>query len=126
MKDMLRFLITRDTMHQNQWLAIVNDLGGLESQLPIPNSFPQEEELSEFNYTFVGTRADGTPPPDSAATRGPSPDGKGQFRTEQIRAMGEEPKLAPPRPKSGAQKEQIQSDPDIVHRGINAVKDMLS
>jgi Mn-containing catalase len=126
MKDMLNFLITRDTMHQNQWFAILQDLGGLETQLPIPNSYPQENELQDFNYTFVGTRADGTPPPESRATSGPSPDGKGQFRTAPIEALGEKPQLAPPRPKSGAQKEQIQNDPDIIHRGINAVKDALS
>lgn len=28
MKDMLAFLIARDTMHQNQWLAVLEELGG--------------------------------------------------------------------------------------------------
>lgn len=27
MKDMLSFLIARDTMHQNQWLAVLEELG---------------------------------------------------------------------------------------------------
>ena len=46
MKDMLSFLIGRDTMHQQQWLAVIEELGGYEGVLPIPNSFPQEEENS--------------------------------------------------------------------------------
>jgi Mn-containing catalase len=28
MRDMLSFLIARDTMHQNQWLAAIEDMGG--------------------------------------------------------------------------------------------------
>ena len=42
MKDVLSFMIARDTMHQQQWLAVVEELGGLEGVLPIPNSFPQK------------------------------------------------------------------------------------
>src|SRR5690606_30705087 len=41
MKDMLAFLIARDTMHQQQWLAVIEELGGYEAALPVPNSFPQ-------------------------------------------------------------------------------------
>ena len=44
MKDMLHFMIARDTMHQQQWLAVIEELGGAEGTLPIPNSFPQEKE----------------------------------------------------------------------------------
>jgi Mn-containing catalase len=33
MKDMWRLLIARDTMHQQQWLAVIEELGGFESQL---------------------------------------------------------------------------------------------
>jgi Mn-containing catalase len=31
MKDLLSFLITRDAMHQNQWLAVLEDLGGVKT-----------------------------------------------------------------------------------------------
>lgn len=44
MKDMLSFLIARDTMHQQQWLAAIEDMGGKDENRPIPNSFPQEQE----------------------------------------------------------------------------------
>src|SRR3954471_11908429 len=50
MKDMLSFLIARDTMHQNQWLAVIEELGGVTAVHPIPNSFPQSEEQREFSY----------------------------------------------------------------------------
>jgi Manganese containing catalase len=43
MKDFLSFLIARDTMHQQQWLAVIEELGGLEKSLPIPNSFSAGE-----------------------------------------------------------------------------------
>lgn len=44
MKEMLKPLIARDTMHQQQWLAVLEELGGYKGTLPIPNSFPQSEE----------------------------------------------------------------------------------
>ena len=55
MKEMWRFLIARDTMHQQQWLAVLEELGGLSSQLPIPNSFPQSQENREFSYVFLSS-----------------------------------------------------------------------
>src|SRR3954469_6418040 len=47
MRDMLSFLIARDTMHQQQWLAVIEELGG-SAALPIPNSFPEEQQNEEF------------------------------------------------------------------------------
>src|ERR1700710_744649 len=63
MKDMWSFLIARDTMHQQQWLAVIEELGGREA-LPVPNSFPRENEKAEFAYTFVATGVDGVAPPE--------------------------------------------------------------
>ncbi len=59
MKDMLHFMIARDTMHQQQWLAVIEELGGDAGTLPIPNSFPQSKEHEEFNYNFFATAHDG-------------------------------------------------------------------
>jgi len=108
MKDMLSFLIARDTMHQQQWLAVIEELGGPAS-LPIPNSFDQRQEKQEFSYVFLGTDRDGTPPPAGRYTEGTSLDGRGQFTARQNAPLGEEPVLGPPRPDSGAQLEQIRS-----------------
>ncbi|GJE56946.1 manganese catalase family protein [Methylobacterium thuringiense] len=107
MKDMLHFMIARDTMHQEQWLAVIEELGGHEGTLPIPNSFPQSKEHQEFNYNFFATARDGSAPPEGRWTNGPSLDGKGTYSVFQNEPLGEEPVLGPARPDSGAQNEQI-------------------
>ena len=104
MKDMCRFLIARDGMHQNQWLAVLEELGGVEEVHPIPASFPLSEQedgphLKEMNlgYAYMGTRLDG-PPPEGRFTSGPSIDGKGEFSLlERMAPLGQEPQL-PPKP----------------------------
>ncbi len=106
MKDMLSFLIARDTMHQQQWLAVIEELGGAE-QLPIPNSFPREHEKQEFSYAFLTTTADGGPVPEGRWSHGRSLDGHGEFRMEPARPLGEEPTLSAPPPASYARSEQI-------------------
>ena len=106
MRDMLSFLIGRDTMHQQQWLAVIEDLGGFQSQFPIPNSFPQSMENQEFNYKFFVTSVDGGYP-GGRWSQGPSIDGRGEFAPHRVEPMGEEPVLGPARPDSGDQKEQM-------------------
>ena len=107
MKDFLSFLIARDTMHQQQWLAVIEDMGGLKASLPIPNSFPQEHEASEHSYYCLNTSLD-KPLPKGRWSEGPSYDGKGQFTAkEKPEILGDEPLLGSARPGSGAQNEQI-------------------
>jgi len=79
MKDMLGCMIARDTMHQQQWLAVIEELGGYKS-LPIPNSFPQLEKYSQYEYAFIspGTH-EAEKTPDGRWTHGASLDGKGEF-----------------------------------------------
>jgi Mn-containing catalase len=102
MKDMLSFLIARDTMHQNQWMAVLDEL---EDVYPIPNSFPEEKQNEEFAYAFVSTSID-----DAVAegrwTSGPSIDGKGTFHVVKASPLGGEPVLPPARERSHAQIEQ--------------------
>ena len=107
MKDMLSFLIARDTMHQQQWLAVVEELGGLQGALPIPNSFDQKQEKTEYSYAFFGTEANGVPPEPGRFSSGPSLDGKGEFSVFPNKPLGQEPVLGPARADSGAQLEQI-------------------
>jgi len=57
MKEMLTFNIARDTMHQEQWLAVLEELG--PPHLPVPNSFPQSQENQDFNYSFLITTTQG-------------------------------------------------------------------
>jgi Mn-containing catalase len=108
MKDMLSFNIARDTMHQQQWLAVIEELGGLESQLPMPNSFPQAKENAEFRHVFLDTRiGSDVAPLEGRFTQGPSLDGTGEFSVRNAEPHGTEPTLAAPKPSGFAQKEQM-------------------
>jgi Mn-containing catalase len=107
MKEMWKFLIARDTMHQQQWLAVIEELGGCQVVLPIPNSFDQSQEQQEFSYMFMGTDRSGAMPPRGRYTDGPSLDGKGNFSAKRFEPLGEEPSLGPARPASGAQAQQM-------------------
>src|SRR3954454_11259414 len=53
-RDLLKFLLARDTMHQNQWIAAIEELraDGLEDT-PCPSNFPQELEHTRFSYQFI-------------------------------------------------------------------------
>lgn len=117
MKDMLSFLIARDTMHQNQWLAVIEELGGLKAVHPIPNSFPQEEENGKFAYSFLSTNIATDVNGEGASSQGrwssgESMDGKGQFSFEKAMPFGEKPDLGKPAPEGFAQKEQMGGDDD--------------
>lgn len=125
MKDMLAFLIARDTMHQNQWLAAWEEAGGMESH-PIPDSFPQKDENHEFNYNFLGFGIDGVEPPKGRWSSGKSMDGKGTFSTRRMTPQGQEPDLGMARPKSGAQANQIGDMSAAVKTVTDKVKEIVS
>jgi Mn-containing catalase len=106
MREMLAFNVARDTMHQQQWLAVIEELGE-QTHLPMPNSWDQSKETQKYPYAFFGSAADGTPPMSGRWTEGPSLDGKGEFSVMQNVPMGQEPVLGPARKDSFAQKEQM-------------------
>ena len=107
MKDMLQYLIARDTMHQNQWMAALEELGGFTGAFPIPNSHPQAEEKTEFSYAYLGFQADGSEPAAGRWSQGPSIDGKGDFTIQPMAPLGPVPDLGKAKPKSGTQSEQM-------------------
>ncbi|QLG63815.1 manganese catalase family protein [Halorarum salinum] len=76
MKDMLAYLIARDTMHQNQWHAALEDMG---EHVPVPASFPQEKENDDWNYAFMSTYREEREDPGRPWTEGTSFDGKEEF-----------------------------------------------
>jgi Mn-containing catalase len=78
-RELLSFLLARDTMHQNQWAAAVRELqeDGLE-QMPTPSNFPQSKEASEHAYTAYNF-SDGAAMADGTWASGPTPDGKAEF-----------------------------------------------
>ena len=101
-RDMLSFLIARDTMHQNQWLAAIAELeaDGLGST-PAPDTFPQEREKSEVAYQFWNC-SEGTESAEGRWAKGPAPDGKGEFEY-----------LANPQPLGETVEELDQTDPRL-------------
>jgi Mn-containing catalase len=91
MKDMLSFLIARDTMHQQQWLAAIEDAGDQDGVAP--NDVPDEGEYAQYAYQFFG-HGEETMDADARWLSGPSPDGKGEFSfANPAPALGEEPEL---------------------------------
>jgi Mn-containing catalase len=78
-RDTLSFLIARDTMHQNQWLAAIEEveMEGLD-RTPVPASFPLELEKRAVAYQFWNLSAGGESGTGRWAS-GASMDGKGEF-----------------------------------------------
>jgi Mn-containing catalase len=78
-RDLLSFLLARDTMHQNQWIAAARELQeeGYE-QLPTPSNFPQSKEYREVSYQYLNF-SDGKAAADGSWASGPTPDGNGEF-----------------------------------------------
>src|SRR3954471_7055560 len=95
-RDMLAFLLARDTMHQNQWLAAIQELeeDGLE-MTPVPSNFPQELEKTDVSYTFITAHENSTAPQGGWA-RGVSPAGRGTFPREEIRPLTDDQGLLQP------------------------------
>ena len=107
MKDMLSYLVARDTMHQNQWLAAWEELGGRENH-PIPNSFSQDEENQEFNYAFMSFGlGDDFQPPQGSWSEGKSYDGRSEFSTVAMRPQGDVPNLGKASEQAAVQKGQL-------------------
>lgn len=78
-KDLLAFLLARDTMHQNQWMAAAAELRaeGLED-LPVPSNFPLEKEDRDVSYQYINF-SNGAQAREGSWASGPTPDGKGEF-----------------------------------------------
>lgn len=49
-KDMLSFLIARDTYHQNMWLVTIKELEEREGDVVVPTTFPRSLEKQQVSY----------------------------------------------------------------------------
>lgn len=121
-KQMLRFLLARDTMHQNMWLAAIEQLkeDGLE-EMPVPEAFPDAGQENGFSYSYLDFSA-GTEASEGRWATGPSPDGKSDFRYEPTpTAHAPEPVLPPGDPR-------LYGTPPPPNSGglVDAVKDALT
>jgi Mn-containing catalase len=81
-------------MHQNQWLAAIEELEqeGYD-RTPVPSSFPQEQELQMVSYQYWDL-SNGSQSREGRWASGPTPDGRGQFEyLEDPEPLGETPVL---------------------------------
>jgi Mn-containing catalase len=122
-RDLLAFLIARDTMHQNQWLAAIEELkeSGAE-QLPVPSNFPQSKEHGEVAYQYLNF-SDGAAAAEGRWASGPSPDGKGEF------SYHDGPTTSAPMPGPTHPDARFYGTtelPNIVEKAAGAVQDALN
>ncbi|WP_136520090.1 manganese catalase family protein [Cellulomonas telluris] len=78
-RDMLAFLLARDTMHQNQWIAAAKELQEEGHELlPVPSNFPLSKEHRDVSYQYINF-SNGEHASEGSWASGPTPDGKGEF-----------------------------------------------
>ncbi|MBX9244463.1 manganese catalase family protein [Actinotalea ferrariae] len=95
-RDLLSFLLARDTMHQNQWIAAARELQeeGLEG-LPVPSNFPQAKEDRSVSYDYINF-SDGAAAAEGSWASGPTPDGNGQFSYKEAPGTSQTVPMPPP------------------------------
>jgi Mn-containing catalase len=90
-REMLSFMLARDTMHQNQWLAAIEELEADALDFtPCPAAFDVNLEKREVAYQ-LWANSDGPDASEGRWATGVTPDGKGDFEF-----------IARPEPLSGA------------------------
>ncbi|OEH53470.1 manganese catalase [Oceanobacillus sp. E9] len=99
-RDMLSWLIARDTMHQNQWMAAIEELEQNENPI-VPSTFNQQYEKQEVSHSFMNYSF-GDESSEGRWAKGKSMDGDGEF--EYIRD-----------PKAFGQKPILKSAPGYIH-----------
>ncbi len=122
-RDMLSFLLARDTMHQNQWTAAAKELQeeGYEL-LPVPSNFPIKKEEREVSYQYLNF-SDGKHASEGSWASGPTPDGKGEF------SYHEGPTTSAPMPdvtRPDARYYGTTDIPNVVEKVAGTVQDKLN
>ena len=123
-RDLLSFLIARDTMHQNQWLAAAAELQaeGYEA-LPTPSNFPLAMEDRTVAYQYQNF-SDGAAAAEGSWASGPTPDGKGEFSYidgPQDHGVVKMPPPTVPDPRFYG----TTATPNVVEKAVGTVKDAL-
>jgi Mn-containing catalase len=107
MKDLLNFLIARDTMHQQQWLAVLEELEPAANVFNAPGDYESPPEYQQHAYSYFSHLMDRPIDKTARWTSGPSLDGKSTFGVvEPAPDLGNAPELQPAPPE--------------VHAGIEA------
>jgi Mn-containing catalase len=93
-KEMLSFLLARDTMHQNQWIAAIKELEEKQG-VTVPSTIPREWEATDFSYDLMNF-SEGEDSKKGTWASGTTPDGNGEFNyVEKPKAYGGRQELKP-------------------------------
>lgn len=98
-KDMLKFNLARDTVHQNQWLAAIEQLreDGLEGVV-VPGGLEDEEHRQHAQELWH--LSDGTESGAGLWASGPAPDGEHELTVlTSPQPLGDKATVPPPDPK---------------------------
>ncbi|HEV7957551.1 MAG: manganese catalase [Microbacteriaceae bacterium] len=95
-RDLLSFLLARDTMHQNQWITAAIELRAEGAEdLPVPSNFPQSKEDTSVSYQYINF-SDGAAAAEGSWASGPTPDGHGEFSYADAPGAAEVVPMPPP------------------------------
>ncbi len=95
-RDHLSFMIARDTMHQNQWLAAIEDLKSEGFEDTVVPKIAYDYGKKEYAYQFWNN-SEGAESAQGRWAKGPSMDGRGEFQyVENAQPIGPIPE--PPQP----------------------------
>ncbi|MGG6270731.1 manganese catalase family protein [Leptolyngbya sp. AN03gr2] len=100
-RDHLSFMIARDTMHQNQWLAAIEELkaDGFEETVVPKIAYEYGASKKEYAYQFWN-HSEGEDSAEGRWAKGQSMDGKGQFEyVANPEPIGPIPSPPQPKPK---------------------------
>jgi Mn-containing catalase len=98
-RDHLSFMIARDTMHQNQWLAAIEELQSDGFEETVTPKIAYEYGKKEYAYQFWNN-SEGQESAEGRWAKGQSIDGKGQFEyVANPQAVGPIPEPPQPDPK---------------------------
>ncbi|NLP85745.1 manganese catalase family protein [Microbacterium sp. CFH 90308] len=122
-RELLSFLLARDTMHQNQWIRAAQELRdeGVED-LPVPSNFPLGQEQRDVAYEYINF-SDGAAASEGSWASGPTPDGKGEF------TYLDGPETSVPMPPPTQPDPRLygtDAKPNIIDKATGVVKDKLS
>lgn len=122
-RELLSFLLARDTMHQNQWIRAAQELRdeGVED-LPVPSNFPLGQEQRDVAYEYINF-SDGAAAAEGSWASGPTPDGKGEFTY--LDGPGTSVPMPPPT-QPDPRLYGTDAKPNIVDKATGVVKDKLS
>ncbi|WP_375386835.1 manganese catalase family protein [uncultured Amnibacterium sp.] len=124
-RDMLSFLIARDTVHQQQWTAAAEELRAEKIEdFPVPSNFPRSNENSDVEYQFINF-SDGAAAKEGSWANGRTPDGVGTFSYEDA-PYPKKTAAFPPPTQPDPRLFGTSTKPNLLEKAEGVVKDTVS